>query len=325
MQQLAESKRINNALDKRLSNAIIIPSLLTQSKVQADKEFTIRIDLANVGKSSATLEEAANLLPPNSNIISTNPTANFKDNNLEIDKREIKPLENETYVITAKTTTPGTYTINPKVIYTDNLAQKKTVTIEPVTIIVQGAQKSQVAEPQAQSPTQSTPPPSQPKINTSTIKTASSSPSTISQKPFDVFLCYKKSSAKDFADHLKSGLEELGLHTFLDTKDIPQIVHGEEAWARFRDNALEESKFFILIMTPGFNLSSEVVKEIDMARKQTNKTFIFFRHRNMGRKIVVNFTNEDCLDIGRLEQVSFESKEELLRHAVNILPCFKPS
>jgi hypothetical protein len=135
----------------------------------------------------------------------------------------------------------------------------------------------------------------------------------------------QKSSAKDFADHLEAGLEELGLHTFLDSKDIPlSVINKEVGWSLIRDNALNESKFFILIKTPGFNLSSEVVKEIDMARKQVNKTFIFFRHLNMGRRIVVNFAN-DSLDIGKLEQVSFELKEELLRHAVNILPCSKPS
>lgn len=74
----------------------------------------------------------------------------------------------------------------------------------------------------------------------------------------------------------------------------------------------------LFYMTPGFDLSSEVVKEIIMARKQTNKIFVFFRHRNMGRKIVVNLGNE-MLYIGQLEQVSFESKEELLRLAINIL------
>ena len=137
-------------------------------------------------------------------------------------------------------------------------------------------------------------------------------------KPFDVFLCYKKSSGKDFADHLKTGLEELGLHTFEDCKDIPQTVTTQEGWASFRDKALEQSRYFVLIMTPGFNLSSEVVKEIAMARKQTNKTFIFFRLRSMKRNIIVNLENE-ILDIGKLEQVSFESKEELLRLADNIL------
>jgi hypothetical protein len=34
---------------------------------------------------------------------------------------------------------------------------------------------------------------------------------------------------------------------------------------------LEESKYFVLIMTPGFNLSPEVVKEISMARKKPAK------------------------------------------------------
>jgi hypothetical protein len=171
------------------------------------------------------------------------------------------------------------------------------------------------------------PPPSQQTPQAPQIKTLSTPTPTgsVSTKPFDVFLCYKKSSAKDFADHLKAGLEELGLHTFIDTKDIPfSVSNNEVGWARYRDDALNESKYFILIMTPGFDLSYEVVKEIDMARKQTNKTFIFFRHRNMGRRIIVKFAN-DTLDIGKLEQVSFESKEELLRHAVNILPCAKPS
>ena len=137
-------------------------------------------------------------------------------------------------------------------------------------------------------------------------------------KPFEVFLCYKKNSGKDYADHLKSGLEERGLHTFEDCKDISLTVDSEEGWACDRDKALEESKYFILIMTPGFNLSSEVVKEITMARKQANKTYVYFRHRSMGRNIVINLGNE-ILDIGKLKQVSFENKEELLRLAHNIL------
>ena len=111
-------------------------------------------------------------------------------------------------------------------------------------------------------------------------------------RPFEVFLCYKKSSVKDYADHLKTGLEELGLHTFKDCKDIPQTVDTEEGWASSRDKALNESKYFVLIMTPGFDLSREVANEIRMARKQTNKTFIYFRHRSMGRNIVVNLEDE---------------------------------
>jgi hypothetical protein len=143
-------------------------------------------------------------------------------------------------------------------------------------------------------------------------------------RPFEIFLCYKKSSGKDYADHLKAGLEELGLHTFEDCKDIPQTVDTEEGWACSRDKALEESKYFVLIMTPGFDLSHEVANEIRMARKQTNKTFVYFRHRSMGRNIVVNLEDE-LFDIGKLEQVSFETKEELLRLAHSILLKAKAS
>jgi hypothetical protein len=140
----------------------------------------------------------------------------------------------------------------------------------------------------------------------------------VPSRPYDIFLCHKKSSGKDFADHLKVGLEELGYHTFLDSKDIPKVVDGMEEWIGIRDRALAESKVFILLITPGFDLSSEVLKEIKLAREVGGKRFLYFRHRDLSRKIVLNLDGEK-VDLGRQEQVSFESKEELLRLASGIL------
>ena len=137
-------------------------------------------------------------------------------------------------------------------------------------------------------------------------------------RPFDIFLCHKKSSGKDFADHLKSGLEELGYHTFIDSKDIPKMTDGTEEWIQIRDQALSESKVFILLITPGFNLSAEVLKEIRLAREFSGKKFLYFRHRDLGRKIILDLEGKK-VDLGRQEQVSFENKEELLRLAHGIL------
>jgi hypothetical protein len=137
-------------------------------------------------------------------------------------------------------------------------------------------------------------------------------------KPFDIFICHKKSSGKDFADHLKAGLEELGYHTFLDSKDIPKFTDGKEEWADIRDHAIRESKTFILLITPGFDLSGEVKNELKLARAVGFKQFIYFRHRDLGRKIVVDLETEK-LNLGKQEQVSFETKEELLRLAHGIL------
>jgi hypothetical protein len=136
--------------------------------------------------------------------------------------------------------------------------------------------------------------------------------------PFDVFICHKKSSGKDFADHLKAGLEELGYHTFLDSRDIPKFTDGKIEWADIRDQAIRESQTFILLITPGFDLSAEVKNELKLARALGGKQFIYFRHRDLGRKIVVDLETEK-LNLGKQEQVSFETKEELLRLAHGIL------
>ena len=137
-------------------------------------------------------------------------------------------------------------------------------------------------------------------------------------KPYDVFICYKKNSGKDFAEHLEVGLEELGLRSFIDRNDISQMVDGKEEWAKTINRAIEDSKIFVLIMTPGFELSIEIIDELKMARRIGNKEFIYFRHRNLSRKIVIDLETEK-LDIGKQQQVSFETKEELLRLAHNIL------
>ncbi len=138
-------------------------------------------------------------------------------------------------------------------------------------------------------------------------------------KPFEVFICHKKSSGRDYAEHLKAGLEELGYHTFLDSKDIPRLVNGHEEWVTIRDQAIKEAEIFILLITPGFDISQEVKNEFRLARQLGGKRFIYFRHRDLGRKIVVDL-GEERVYLGLQEQVSFESKEELLRLAYGILP-----
>ncbi len=138
-----------------------------------------------------------------------------------------------------------------------------------------------------------------------------------------MFICHKKSSGKDFAEHLKAGLEELGYHSFLDSKDIPKVTDGRLEWIEIRDQAIRESNTFILIITPGFDLSQELKNELKQARALSNKQFIYFRHRDLGRKIIVDLENEK-VDLGRQEQVSFETKEELLRLAHGILLKLSP-
>lgn len=135
---------------------------------------------------------------------------------------------------------------------------------------------------------------------------------------FDVFICYKRMSAEDFAEHLKKGLEEFGVHVFLDTKDIPRKLKGTQEWTDARDRTVVESRTFLLILTPGFDTSPEIAKELSLARECPNKEFVYFRHKDLtpNLKIVLD---KETLDLGKQQQIPFDTKQDLLRKAHSIL------
>lgn len=135
---------------------------------------------------------------------------------------------------------------------------------------------------------------------------------------FDVFICYRRDSGEDFAEHLKMGLERFHMHTFLDTKDIPQKFKGTEEWTKIRNNAVVNSRFFLLIVTPGFDSSPEIKKELSLARKQAGKEFVYFRHKDLRPNLQIVLDNEE-LDLGKQQQIPFDTKQDLLRKAHNVL------
>ncbi len=135
---------------------------------------------------------------------------------------------------------------------------------------------------------------------------------------FEVFICYKRDTAEDFARHLKRGLEGNGIHAFLDIVDIPKKFRGTDEWSEARDAGVVESKDFFLIITPGFEKSKETKKEITLARKDSDKKFVYFRHRDVSPSAKLSLDNEE-LDIGKQEQICFDTKEDLLRKALGII------
>jgi len=139
---------------------------------------------------------------------------------------------------------------------------------------------------------------------------------------FEAFICYKRNSGEDFAEHLKTGLEELGIHTFLDLKDIPEKFKGTDDWTSTRDKALVESQNIILVITVGFELSAEIKKELSLARKFLDKKFVYFRHCDLYPYLKITLENEE-LDLGKQQQIAFTSKYDLLRKAVTVLKDHK--
>jgi hypothetical protein len=135
---------------------------------------------------------------------------------------------------------------------------------------------------------------------------------------FDVFISYKRITAKDFAQSLKVGLEDSGIHAFLDLTDIPEKVQGEEQFRDAIDKAIVQSKTFILIMTRGFEKSKDVARELSLARKSGRKEFVYLKYVDLPYNSSIEL-EDGKLDFSKRQQTVFCNDTDLVRQALRIL------
>lgn len=129
---------------------------------------------------------------------------------------------------------------------------------------------------------------------------------------YEVFICYKQNTAKDYALHLWEGLREFQHTAFLNIKDIPTIFsEGTDKWRECRDNAIINCEAFLMIVTRGFENSLEIQKEMDLAIEQKKK-FMCFRDRNLPESISIKSARA-IVNLGEYQQIPFDTPEGLLR------------
>ena len=141
----------------------------------------------------------------------------------------------------------------------------------------------------------------------------------ISPKKYDLFISYKRNTARDFAVHLKQCLTEEGYVAFLDLTDIPKEFAGTEKWFTERDEAIKNSKRFLLIMTIKVDSSEQVVKELTLARTIDNMKFIYMRHDALKPQIILKTSNNDIIDLSEGNQETFINEFDLVRKVFQIL------
>jgi len=134
---------------------------------------------------------------------------------------------------------------------------------------------------------------------------------------YDVFIAYRRDTGLDFARHLKSGLEREHIPAFLDIVDIPKEFKGRQTWIRTRNGAIKRTKKFLLIITNGIQTSRELKEEITIAQ-DNNKTFMLYRHYTLNPQITIALEREK-MNLNDFQQVSFSSKEDLLRKVLTDL------
>ncbi|PJC77402.1 hypothetical protein CO010_00530 [Candidatus Shapirobacteria bacterium CG_4_8_14_3_um_filter_39_11] len=120
----------------------------------------------------------------------------------------------------------------------------------------------------------------------------------------DIFISYEKSMGKEYADHIRTVLEETGFKTFLDNRDI-EI--GAE-WLKKIEKAIDECSIFILILTEGVKHSDYIKFEFQRG--------IVLKKRILPFKFATLSNGGIPEDMRKLQYVEFNTKEELARKVI---------
>lgn len=133
------------------------------------------------------------------------------------------------------------------------------------------------------------------------------------RKKYDLFISYYSGTGIDFAKYLKAKLEDFGINAFLDIKDIPKSVKKDsDEWRKIIDESLLNSNNFILLMTLGFNLRPEVLRELKIAIDNKIER-IQFKHVNLPKKDLIVKIEDKTLDLSKFQYLEFDDEPDLLR------------
>ena len=135
------------------------------------------------------------------------------------------------------------------------------------------------------------------------------------RKRYRFFICYVHDTGQDFARHLKRSLKKRSISAFLDDEDIPKKSVEQSEWRKYRDDALHNSNTVLFVVTEGFEKSPEVIREVFLTF-ENGLSFSIFRHEDLIPEIIIESENKQ-INLGDYNQISFETKEELLRKVLS--------
>jgi hypothetical protein len=122
--------------------------LIIKKRIIEDEENELRLDLVNIGRGSCSIIKVNGLVPSKEfKVIDFPSYCCLQNGDLEINGRIIGAFQVETIKLTVKVANPGVYTLNPSLVYVDDLGETKTCKPPAVKIIV----NSRIASPREES------------------------------------------------------------------------------------------------------------------------------------------------------------------------------
>jgi tetratricopeptide (TPR) repeat protein len=147
--QLEEAQKAIQEMEERFAHTSLQASFMVRRGVSVDKEFEMRLDLVNASRKPGLLVKAEGIIPSDGFKVTTlPPDFSLQNECVEMKNREIGAFQVVTAKFTLMAMKAGVFTLNPKVVYLDELGRTKTSSLEPTKITVE-AESSTTSEERA--------------------------------------------------------------------------------------------------------------------------------------------------------------------------------
>jgi tetratricopeptide (TPR) repeat protein len=111
--------------------------LIMKKRIIEDEENELRLDLVNVGRGSSSIIKIKGLIPSKVfKVIAFPSYCCLQNGDLEMEGRKLDSFQVETVKLTVKAVKTGVFTLNPSVVYVDDLGETKTCKPQPIKVIV---------------------------------------------------------------------------------------------------------------------------------------------------------------------------------------------
>ncbi|MGD0646060.1 MAG: BREX system ATP-binding domain-containing protein [Candidatus Bathyarchaeia archaeon] len=130
-------QKVLEQVEERFRHANLQLSVMMPMKVQVGEEFEMRLDLVNIARGAAKKVRVKGAIPSGFTAVSLPSYCYMQSGNLEIKERSVGPFQVETIKLKLKVVKPGSYSLNPQLLYGDDLGQEKTFQLSQITINVE--------------------------------------------------------------------------------------------------------------------------------------------------------------------------------------------
>ena len=133
-------EKVEEQAEERFGHANVQLSVMVPRKVQVGEEFETRLYLVNAGRKPGAVAKIVGAIPPEFKVAGLPSFCSMRNGSVEMNEKGIGGFQVETIKLGLEATKAGSYSLNPEVVYLDDLGNAKTFKANPIMVKAQPAQ-----------------------------------------------------------------------------------------------------------------------------------------------------------------------------------------